>query len=405
MSAVLAPSKGENLALLELTHVSGLGPTLIRRLVDRSGSPTAAQASSPADWSQIKGMRKDLVASLESRLRAAKNAAQRELDLAESLGVRILTYLDADFPSLLANTPGAPVLLYVRGDITPADRFPVAIVGSRQCSQYGLEQARRFAGSLSGAGLTIVSGGAKGIDAAAHQAALIAKGRTIAVLGCGLSHCYPEEHADLFERIAQHGAVVSELPLSTPPSAENFPMRNRVISGLSLGVLVIEAGVKSGALITAQYAAEEHGRDVMALPGRVDSAASRGSLELLKSGGAALVTDPADVIHALESAARHLAGGTHAARFGFPSATHAPDADPAAHPAPLFEAAPPAPVLATPTQAKILDALSTRATFDQLIAATGFESPRLRAELTMLELAKRVRREGSLYSRTDQAKV
>lgn len=401
MPAVLCPSNGENLALLELTHVSGLGPTLIRRLIDRAGSPTAAQAAAPSDWSQIKGMRKDLVASLDSKLRAAKDAAQRELDLAESLGVHILTYLDPNYPALLTNTPGAPVLLYVRGDITPADRFPVAIVGSRQCSQYGLEQARRFAGSLSSAGLTIVSGGAKGIDAAAHQATLIAKGRTIAVLGCGLSHCYPEEHADLFERIAAHGAVVSELPLATHPSAENFPMRNRVISGLSLGVLVIEAGVKSGALITAQYAAEEHGRDVMAVPGRVDSAASRGTLELLKSGGAALVTDPADVIHTLESAARHLAGGTHEARFAAPSPSPAESA------APLFEgpAQQPPPVLASPAQARILEALATRSTIDQLIAATGFESHRLRAELTMLELAKRVRREGSLFARTDPPSV
>lgn len=394
----LSPSGGENLALLQLTHVSGLGPTLIRRLIERCGSPSQAIAASPAQWGSIKGMRKDLAAAPGPALKAAHDAALRELDLASSLGVHIATYLDADYPSLLASAPGSPVLLYVRGTITDQDRFPVALVGSRDCSQYGLEQARRFAGTLAQAGLTIVSGGAKGIDAAAHNAALIAKGRTIAVMGCGLSHCYPEEHAELFERIAAHGALVSELPLRTHPSAENFPARNRIISGLSLGVVVIEAGLKSGALITAEVAAEEHGREVMALPGRVDSPASRGTLHLLKSGGAALVTEPADVIHTLESAARHLMNDTHAARFAVrPLENH--EQTPT-----LFTASPKPsqpPVLATPTQTRILEAMSARTTFDQLVATTELAPHRLRAELTLLELAKRIRREGAGFRRTD----
>ncbi|MFA6044520.1 MAG: DNA-processing protein DprA [Phycisphaerales bacterium] len=398
----LAPSNGENLALLQLTHISGLGPTLIRRLVDKFGSPAAALAESPAAWSTIKGMRKEIVANLGAITRAAAQSALRELELAASLGVHVTTYLDADFPALLGAVPSGPVLLYVRGTIGELDRFPVAIVGSRQCSQYGLEQARRFAGSLAAAGLTVVSGGAKGIDAAAHSAALVAKGRTIAVMGCGLAHCYPEEHADLFEKIAASGALVSELPLATAPSAENFPMRNRIISGLSLGVVVIEAGLKSGALITAQVAAEDHGRDVMAVPGRVDSPASRGTLELLKGGGAMLVTDPADVVHTLEAAARHVVGGTHAVRFA-PVAAETDGTESGASLFAVAKAATPPTVLATPTQARILDALASKATIDQLVAATGFESHRLRAELTMLELAKRVRREGSLFSRTDGA--
>lgn len=398
----LAPSNSENLAILKLTHIRGLGPTLIRRLADTFGSPTAALAESPAAWASIKGMRKEVANNFAKVSAQAGLAAMRELELAESLNVHITTYLDSGFPALLGSAPGGPVLLYIRGSIGELDRFPVAIVGSRQCSQYGLEQARRFAGSLAGAGLTVVSGGAKGIDAAAHSAALIAKGRTIAVMGCGLAHCYPEEHAELFEMIAASGALVSELPLATAPSAENFPMRNRIISGLSLGVVVIEAGLKSGALITAQVAAEDHGRDVMAVPGRVDSPASRGTLELLKTGGAMLVTDPADVVHTLETAARHVVGGTHAARFApLGTATDGGEAPPPLF-APTTTASAPI-VLATPSQAKILDALAAKATFDQLVAATGFESHRLRAELTMLELAKRVRREGSMYTRTGAA--
>lgn len=397
-----APGSDERVALLQLTHIRGLGPTLIRRLIDTFGSPAAALAASPALWSSIKGIRQDIVTNLASVARAAAQSAVRELELAGSLGVHIITYLDPGFPALLGAIPGGPVLLYVRGSFGELDRFPVAIVGSRQCSQYGLEQARRFAGSLATAGLTVVSGGAKGIDAAAHGAALIAKGRTIAVMGCGLAHCYPEEHKELFEKIAANGALVSELPLVTPPSAENFPMRNRIISGLSLGVLVIEAGLKSGALITAQVATEDHGRDVMAVPGRVDSPASRGTLELLKSGGAMLVTDPADVVHTLEAAARHVAGGTHAARFT-PARAQADDADAGTSLWGTQSAAGPPTILATPSQARILDALAATSTFDQLIAATGFESHRLRAELTLLELAKRVRREGSKYSRSDGA--
>jgi DNA processing protein len=306
---------------------------------------------------------------------------------------------------LLAEFEDSPPILYVRGTIegSTRDRYPVAIVGSRHCTTYGMEQAERFGSVLAQAGLTIVSGGARGIDTAAHRGAVKSGGRTIAVLGCGLAHCYPPENKELFDRIVGStggvensggGAIVSELPLSTPPTAENFPARNRIISALSLGVIVIEAGVGSGALITARQATEEHGREVMALPGRIDSEASRGSNELLKSGGAAIVTEPGDVLSLLESPARHTFGGTHESRY-VPHEARATlfDAQAAndSTTAPAVQDSNEPPSDAT----RILAALVEPRTFEELGRLTNLEPGALRTRLTMLEIERRVVREGT----------
>ncbi|MCX5689538.1 MAG: DNA-processing protein DprA [Planctomycetota bacterium] len=367
-------------AVLPLSLAPGLGPVLIARLLERvGGDHEKASQASEVLLRGIGGIGPAKAERIAAGLRDARKAAAAEVELAHRLGITILAKGDPEYPSLLASLPDAPWILYVRGrlDGQSLDRFPVGIVGSRQCSSYGLEQSRVFASSLARSGLTVVSGGARGIDSAAHRGALVAGGRTIAVLGCGLGHVYPPENADLFDAIAQSGAVVSELPIDTPPQASQFPARNRIISGLSLGVVVIEAGERSGALITARVAAEDHGREVMALPGRVDSAASAGTHALLKAGGALLVTEPSDVVQILEGAARHVHRGTHASLFV------------------AKEAAVAEVVGLTPEQEQICGSLAegTR-TFDELVEVTGLEAGRLRRELTMLELGRRVVREG-----------
>jgi len=385
-------------ALLTLARTPGLGPVLLNRLLDLfKNDPKAILSASEAALARVEGLDEKRARAFLERRGEARQAAQSELALAEKLGVRFVTRLDADYPPLLRGLRDAPPILTIRGSLeSERDRYAVAIVGSRKCTPYGTEQAGRFAARLEAAGLTIVSGGARGIDAAAHEGALRVKGRTIAVLGCGLANCYPPEHADLFERIVgEGGAVISELPLATPPVAENFPARNRIISGMSLGVLVIEAGKRSGALITARLAAEEQGRETMALPGRIDSPASEGSLELIKSGGAALVAKPEDVLDALESCARHAHGGTHAARY----ATHAPEDGLAFEETVEAKPARSMPNDLTVSQRTLVEALIEPRTFDELVRTTGLDAGVLRADATILEVRGLVTRQGGRLAR------
>lgn len=382
----------ETFSVLRLTLTPGLGPVLIARLLERFGAASEACRASGALLQTIQGIGSARSADLARGLAASEGQAQAELAAAQRMAVHIVAKGADEYPPLLAEIPDAPPLLYVKGKLDPhgPDRYSVAIVGSRECSAYGIEQAQRFGGILARAGLTIVSGGARGIDTASHRGALLSGGRTIAVLGCGLGHCYPPENAELFEKIAADGAVVSELPLNAPPHSDNFPSRNRIISGLSLGVLVIEAGHRSGALITARVAAEDHGREVMALPGRVDSTTCRGSLDLIKKGGAALVTDPGDVINALESCAHHQHRGTHSARYAPQDLFAQTDAEPK----------PASVALVSESHKAILDALEEPLTLDQLSVATGFEIARLRTEITVLEVQRRVTREGPRLRRS-----
>lgn len=378
----------------------GLGPVLIERLVARFGGPEAVLNASAKELEQIQGIGPARAVKLVAMLRDSLDPAQRELDLAARLGLSVLPIDHPDYPPTLREISSAPPLLYIKGTLSPHERdlHAVAVVGSRRCTAYGIEQAERFSGVLAGAGLTIVSGGARGIDTAAHRGAIRSGGRTIAVLGCGLGNCYPPENQELFERVAAQGCVVSELPIQTPPNAENFPARNRIISGLALGVLVIEAGEKSGALITARQAGAEHNREVMVVPGRVDSPSSRGSHELLKKGEGLLVTEPGDVLELLRTPAGHQHAGTHASRYG--STPDEPSGDlfePTNRQAETAEPRPPAkaPGLpATPAQGRILAALEEPCTIDQLATRTGMALHEIRAELTMLEIQRRVRRDG-----------
>lgn len=391
-------------ALLRLTLTPGLGPVLIGRAVQEMGSyEAAADATEPA-LRRIRGVGEERARAIAEGLRASNASADAELRLADTLGVTLVPMHDPAYPPLLKQLSDAPPLLYVRGRIEPdsGDRYPMAIVGSRSCTAYGVEQSERFGAALAQCGLTIVSGGARGIDTAAHRAAVRVKGRTVAVLGCGLAHCYPPDNTDLFETIAEsHGAVVSELPLNTPPNAENFPARNRIISGMSLGVLVIEAGRRSGALITARVAAEEHGREVFAVPARVDSASSAGSLDLLKAGGAALVTHPDDILQALESPARHAHQGTHEARFkpmqgqlGFAVAQAEAERETTTATRPA--AATPRDAALTPEQHQILAALTEPRSLDDLARIVSRDVGALRADITVLEIRRRLERRGAM---------
>jgi DNA processing protein len=284
---------------LTLALTDGIGPISARRLIEATGSAQAACAADETTLRQVEGIGSIKSALIRSALPAASVAAQQELVACAKAGVTLLCPDDERYPLLLKEIPDPPLVLYVRGTLEARDLNAVAIVGSRKCSLYGREQAERFGFLLAGAGFTVVSGGARGIDSAAHRGALTAGGgRTIAVLGCGIDIVYPPENAALFEQIAAGGAIISEFPLSTPPLAEHFPRRNRLVSGLSRGTLVIEADERSGALITARQAVEEHGRSVFALPGRVDNRLSIGPHRLIREG-AALTSGIEDIIDVL----------------------------------------------------------------------------------------------------------
>lgn len=280
---------------LRLHFAHEVGSKTFAKLLKYFGGVEQALDASPGQLSSVPGIgRKTADAIAASRDNAD---VERELSLADELGIEILTLHCPAYPKLLLEIPDPPPVLYVKGSLVRRDSLAVAVVGSRNASHYGLEQASRLAHLLAAAGFTVVSGLARGIDAAAHRGALAAEGRTIAVQGCGLGKVYPPEHADLAQQIVRQGALVSELPIMFEPLAGTFPMRNRIISGLSLGTIVVEARRRSGALITARLAVEQN-RDVMAVPGRVDSPGSAGPHQLIKDG-AKLVERIEDVLECL----------------------------------------------------------------------------------------------------------
>lgn len=241
-------------------------------------------------------------------------ASIREIDIAPELEliakhkVRVITFLDKDYPENLKNIYDPPVVLYVKGEILARDNVAVAVVGSRRASFYGMQTAERMGLELGSRGITVVSGLARGIDSSAHKGALKAKGRTLAILGSGIANLYPEEHTELAEEISRSGAVISEFPMTTIPDKGNFPKRNRVISGLSLGVVIVEAGERSGALITSDCAIEQ-GREVFAIPGKVDSMTSKGTNRLIKQG-AKLAENIDDILEELNLDSAQIVCGT-----------------------------------------------------------------------------------------------
>ena len=276
------------------TKVTGIGPMRFRRLLDHFGSMQAAWTASSQALGQA-GLDAKVVDAVESA-RATVSPA-REVERLDKAGVSVLTWQDAGYPERLRQIYAPPPVVYLRGSLSGADDWAVAVVGTRRASVYGQEVTRRLAGDLAQSGVTVVSGLARGIDTCAHQAALAAGGRTLAVLGSGVDVIYPRENARLAQSIVENGALISEYPLGTQPEATNFPQRNRIISGLSLGTLVVEADTTSGALITADFANEE-GREVFAVPGSILTRGSSGTNRLIQQG-AKLVTSVQDILEEL----------------------------------------------------------------------------------------------------------
>jgi DNA processing protein len=287
---------------VRLSLVSGVGPLLRKALVDRFRSPAAVFEATKGELQSVDGIGPKIAA----RIVAAREEidAEFELRLAAEHGIDVLTEPDGDYPRPLRQIHDPPGVLFRRGKPAAQDELAVAIVGTRHASRYGLAQAERLASSLAHIGFTVVSGLARGIDAAAHRGALEAGGRTIAVLASGLLEIYPPEHDRLAAQVAEHGYLLSEAPPRMVPLPGAFPQRNRVISGLSVGTIVVEAPVRSGALITARHAYEQ-GREVFAVPGPVDSRLSRGCHALIKDG-AKLVESIDDVLAELGPLAENL---------------------------------------------------------------------------------------------------
>lgn len=286
---------------LALALTPGLGPGSCKRLVDHFGDPGQVFEATESDLLRVAGMRRGAARALAGRDKISVYArTEMELETAHRYGVRIVTWDDAEYPAMLRNIHNPPMVLYIKG---PAEIFTAAgvgVVGSRAATSYGKEIAGRMSFGLAAKGYSVISGLALGIDTEAHNAALAAGGATIAVLGCGLDVVYPRENRELFRKIPETGALVSEYPFGTKPDGFRFPARNRIISGLALGVLVVEASHRSGSLITAQHALEQ-GREVFAVPGRVDSIKSAGAHSLLQQG-AKLVQAVDDILEELPRA-------------------------------------------------------------------------------------------------------
>lgn len=288
-------SKEELLHLLNLTQVRGVGSLRIRALVARFPCPSAVFSASPAALAQVLGIDSKLAAEIR---RGAKNHfGEIQYQRMEAFGARILTIWDSEYPALLKRIDDAPVLLFVKGELDCLHTTCIAIVGTRAPSQYGRQVTEKLVAQLVEKGITITSGFARGIDTVAHAAAIQRGGRTVGVLGCGLDIVYPAENRELGKKLIECGALVTEFAFGTKPDATNFPRRNRIISGLSHGTLVVEARERSGALITA-YQALEQNREVFAVPGSVFSPLSKGPHRLIQEG-AKLVNSVQDILDEL----------------------------------------------------------------------------------------------------------
>lgn len=358
-----------------LNMIRGIGPRTANMLLDRFGSPANIFAASRGALLG-EGLKPPTIEQLHNTEILEK--AQIEIEKLEALGAQVITLADEAYPQLLREIYDPPIALYVKGDLEAALLRPaIAVVGSRRCSTYGINAANFLSRELAAQGVTIISGLARGIDGAAHRGALEAGGKTVGVIGTGLDVNYPKEHKKLADELAANGAVVSEFPLGTPPLAQNFPYRNRVISGLCYGVLIIEAAEHSGSLITARLA-NEQGREVFAVPGNITSQTSFGPNFLIKDG-AKLVQQARDVIEEFPLPIREALLGVSR-----------PDKkDKNASPAQAtFEA-----VALSPGEQKVLGLLAADVAshIDELLISSGMSSPELMGALLGLAMKDRIR--------------
>jgi DNA processing protein len=368
----------ETRALLALHLVPGLGPRLTKALLERFGSAAGVLRAAPHELAAVPHLNEKTAQGIRAAAEAADVA--KELALLERYQTRLIRLGTPEYPEPLAAIIDPPALLYIRGTLMPADRNAIAIVGSRHCTPYGRRIAQRLAADLVRAGYTVVSGLARGVDSEAHRGALAAGGRTIAVLAGGLSRIYPPEHAELADAVAAAGALLSEAAMAMAPMAGMFPARNRLISGLSRGVVIVEAAEKSGALITARHAADQ-GRPVFAVPGPLDSPASSGTHALIRDG-AILIRSADDILEELD-------GVSAVARSVASRPSSAPR--PATTPPPGLD----------DVQMRLWAALADHPRhFDELVQQLGLGVSPLTTALLTLEMKRLVRRlPGNRYER------
>ena len=358
-----------------LLNRTGLAPKVQLALLEQFGSPEVLIEAGEGELESVKGVGRESAARIiAARTRIDLSSDKRTL---ERLNIELISLFDEQYPRLLRDIYDPPPVLYLRGNLEPRDESAVTIVGSRRASPYGQSVARKLAGQLARGGMTVVSGLAVGIDSAAHHGALAASGRTLAVAACGVDVDYPRPNVDLRSDIIAHGAILSELPLGTPPSRWVFMGRNRLLSGLSLGTVVIEAPERSGALITADHALEQ-GKHVFAVPGDVGASVNKGTHALLREG-ATLVESSDDILHAL---------GVEAPRL-----VRTPSARPSPQPTPTPQVSPAAPIsLSTTEQAIFLSLAGKQKHLDQIATETELKPAEVSATLMLLELKGLARR-------------
>jgi DNA processing protein len=361
-------------ALVALNLIEHVGPVRVRQLLACFGEAPAILKASRQQLLRVHGIGEETAQAIANWEKTID--LNGELKRITDFGCRILTQADEDYPELLRQIYDPPIVLYVSGQLTPKDKNAVAMVGSRQTTHYGLEAARKLAYQLAYVGVTVVSGAARGIDTASHQGALSAKGRTVAVLGTGINIIFPPENRELFERIAANGAVITQFPFNRQADKQSFPIRNRIVAGMTLGTVVVEANLTSGALITSHFATE-YGRQVFAVPGRIDSPRSKGCHELIKQG-AKLCEGAEDILSEFE--------------YLFPASNRPPGANETGV----------LPALSlSENERMVYDALSNEeATIDEVIRHSGLPSSAVSVALLGLEMKRLVKQlRGKLFVR------